>query len=1272
MTYIPPTANPSAPSGALPNAPTTGGALYSLVFDTTGVQYKAVYLAGTTASTTATTPVPVPSSATVGTPITGITTTISPSGATAYAVLFDGTSDVGGRVGFTGSALPALTPQSINATHSIRLYPSLTGGIAIAVGATFSVVAAVVASPAIAIGNVTGRVQASQSQVTGSFANGAPTGLTATSDGAALTLTGVQITTASGTGNTASGTMSALFTTPVAGTHALIVAGTGTYAATSGAYSYAATAPSTGTVGLVSPAFFVSPTGIDTAAGTAAAPFKTFAKAQSAMQAGTTKTVYIRGGIHNTNPQLLLTETDNNTSWLGYPGEVPIIDGNATLASPFVLQYYTQNVTIDHLTIRNCVLAAIELHGGGGAPGCAFNKITNNEIYNVTATITPGNAGASAAIRCSFNAINNTIKNNYIHDVDCVGILFVAGTTSESIAGNEISYNKVMRTNRTGQNDTGGIYLLDRGHGKSNVVINYNYVEDTSSKPFGGGAGASNDNTRGIYLDDMSSWVTVSNNIICGKQANAIQYHGGDNNNFSNNILDLSSTLLMALYQDDTQFGGIAMPANSFRKNIVYSSVAYTGNAGQVGQPGLWTVGFVAGMTKPDSSGNLYWNTSNTTAPFPLAGSIDVVDPTGKIVNPNFTNAATRDYSFTDAGAAAAAAIGFTPIDMSLIGPRVVSIGTAAATLSGVTTLSTVGGSVTGSVTLANIVTAYAVLYYAGADEGTRTAFTGSLLPTLRPAVQGAHTLRVYDAATGGTLLAESGTISVGAAVPAATLSAVTTSLSLGGAISGNVSLYAINTVYVGLYVGGVAEGVRVSTGGPNLPGLAPQTVASTYTVRVYTLASGGTLLAESGAIAVRASGALISPAFFVSTAGNDANAGTAAAPFATLEAARTAMRATTTTKTTYIRGGTYARTAQFTLAGSPGMDAGTSWLGYPGEVPIIDGGGTIVALIQLNYWATNITIDHLTVQNCAGSGIYLSGYQTPGDDGTITGCMISNNTIKNVGTINQYGAGNCCGVRATFATRNNTIRNNLIMDTYGPSIALVAGGANEWSIGNKVLRNRCLRSNNTNQSDTGTLYFLDRGHNGDPTNPTVVDGNYVEDVGAGLGTKHIYLDDNSSCFTITNNIFAGIALFGLQLHGSDHVSITNNIWDLSQTPNVTDHFLTLYQDVTGVNFTNYGMTLNTFTKNIIYTSGSYTQTQMWQVVDGSGGKISNPSVNNNLYFSTVGTLPATAGSVPDSAPQVGNPLFANAALRDYSFTGTTGTSKIGFVPINQALIGPQ
>jgi len=73
----------------------------------------------------------------------------------------------------------------------------------------------------------------------------------------------------------------------------------------------------------------------------------------------------------------------------------------------------------------------------------------------------------------------------------------------------------------------------------------------------------------------------------------------------------------------------------------------------------------------------------------------------------------------------------------------------------------------------------------------------------------------------------------------------------------------------------------------------------------------------------------VVSPAFYVSPTGDDANSGTSMSePFRTLEKARDTARASTTTKTVYLLEGIYERTETLELLSA---DQGQSWLGYPG-----------------------------------------------------------------------------------------------------------------------------------------------------------------------------------------------------------------------------------------------------------------------------------------------------------------------------------------------------
>ena len=73
--------------------------------------------------------------------------------------------------------------------------------------------------------------------------------------------------------------------------------------------------------------YYVATNGSDANAGTLAAPFHTLTKAQSAEQSagtGSVRTVYVRGGAYF-NTTLLLSSSDNNTVWAGYPGDPPAV-----------------------------------------------------------------------------------------------------------------------------------------------------------------------------------------------------------------------------------------------------------------------------------------------------------------------------------------------------------------------------------------------------------------------------------------------------------------------------------------------------------------------------------------------------------------------------------------------------------------------------------------------------------------------------------------------------------------------------------------------------------------------------------------------------------------------------------------------------------------------------------------------------------------------------------------------------------------------------------
>lgn len=100
----------------------------------------------------------------------------------------------------------------------------------------------------------------------------------------------------------------------------------------------AAAGGTSGTAGTpTEPGYYVSPTGSDTNAGTASAPFLTIAKARDVVRTVNTSMaqdlyVYLRGGVYNITSTISFGVQDSGTNghrvfYKAYPGETPILNG---------------------------------------------------------------------------------------------------------------------------------------------------------------------------------------------------------------------------------------------------------------------------------------------------------------------------------------------------------------------------------------------------------------------------------------------------------------------------------------------------------------------------------------------------------------------------------------------------------------------------------------------------------------------------------------------------------------------------------------------------------------------------------------------------------------------------------------------------------------------------------------------------------------------------------------------------------------------------------
>ena len=409
----------------------------------------------------------------------------------------------------------------------------------------------------------------------------------------------------------------------------------------------------------------------------------------------------------------------------------------------------------------------------------------------------------------------------------------------------------------------------------------------------------------------------------------------------------------------------------------------------------------------------------------------------------------------------------------------------------------------------------------------------------------------------------------------------------------------------------------------------------------------------EAGGICSAATAAqamLLTPAYYVSALfGNDSwsgtlqypNSGATDGPYKTLTKAQTSMQGSSTIKTAIIRAGTYSLATTLALTYA---DAGETWIAYPGESPVWDGltAGTVTVTGST---ATHITFEGITFQNLENGGIAFNGgnYATFRWNTFLNctgGCLATSyvtNLIFDSNLINgQTAASGLASVlQFTNGAVSDQITHNLCENTQGGFVGFSTASGTTAQNYNIVDRNVILNSS-TIGTDNGPLYMQDGSH--------AVVGNQITNnivIGVSNGSitnskKCIYLDDLMSYATVTGNVCVNAGEYAFQIHGGDHNTIQNNIFDLTNGSQLGFYQVSSIADD--------GMAGNVVSNNIIYSSGAYAST-LWSNNINAGDTL--PTVQNNMYYSaTSATIPNT--TIVDSARVLANPLLTSPATGNY------------------------
>jgi hypothetical protein len=357
-----------------------------------------------------------------------------------------------------------------------------------------------------------------------------------------------------------------------------------------------------------------------------------------------------------------------------WPGDPWRVSGSIT--APGVIQL---------IGARNCVVEDSEIAHAGSygidlGAGCTRNHVVGNEIYDLGAggikvgsrvpvpdpllqpgknAITDNHIHDNGQIFLSSFGIHIGISNddivahNRIHHQPYIGI--ITGTGDEAAMGTVIESNEIHHIGLGMLSDLGGIYTIGRSGAPLGIVIRNNVVHDIESRGYGG---------WGIYFDDGTTGVEAENNIVYRCKSAGFEMHYGNEHNqhensVRNNIFALSREAQIQRSSDQPELQFV------FENNIVYwkDGTLFAGNWGKpgyrFGRNVYWNEHFV--KTNPEQAIRF----AQWTLPEWRQRGQDV---DSVVADPLFLNPEQGDFTLKPDSPASK--LGFSPIDVSNVGPR--------------------------------------------------------------------------------------------------------------------------------------------------------------------------------------------------------------------------------------------------------------------------------------------------------------------------------------------------------------------------------------------------------------------------------------------------------------------------------------------------------------------------------------------------------------------------------------------------------------------------
>lgn len=482
---------------------------------------------------------------------------------------------------------------------------------------------------------------------------------------------------------------------------------------------------------------------------------------------------------------------------------------------------------------------------------------------------------------------------------------------------------------------------------------------------------------------------------------------------------------------------------------------------------------------------------------------------------------------------------------------------------------------------------------------------------------------------------------------------------------------------------------------------LAPSSVPSPASVSVTAISQADGTKSATATVTIQLP-SRSGKTYYVSTSGNDNNAGTLSAPWRTIQKAANTVAAGDTVQ---VRAGTYNEIVTMKTSGNA-TSGYITFQNYPGEAPIVDGTALAVGgqtgLFSLVGTFNYIVIQGFEIRNYSSSA---KGKVPVGIDfeGAGSNIEILNNHVHNIAqTLSSCSAANALAI-ALYGTQAPASINNVTL--YGNEIDHNTTGCSEnvsfdgnvqyWVMANNKVHDgdnigldnigfEGVSPNSTyDQARDGwvfgnTIYNISSTTNPVYHNQVGADAYYCDGCTRVIVERNLIHDSdlsemasehsghNSSYVIFRNNIiynslYVGLSIGGYSktVGGSDHIVIVNNsLWNDG----------TFGSSGLGEFQIQYHATNNTIGNNIF---DDYTLASKYLVYDFTTSVANPATMDYNVYYDTAGATGALfdwqaksytgftayrTASGQEAHSQFADPLYVNVVTPPYNFDLASGS----------------